>query len=185
MIDESLQDAETRMKKAVESTRHDLASLRTGRASTGLVDKLHVEYYGTATPLNQLASVSTPESRQIMIQPWDRATLSAIEKAILKSDLGLTPNNDGTSIRLSIPPLTQERRRDLTKLVHRRVEEGRVAVRNIRRDALEDLKEFEKEKMISQDDLKRAQERLQKLTDRYVAEVDKAGEAKEAELMEV
>lgn len=185
MVEDILNEAEDRMRKAVEALRRELTTIRTGRASPALVDRLMVEYYGTPTPLNQLANISTPEARLLVIQPWDRNAIQPIEKAILKSELGLTPSNDGRLIRLVIPQLTEERRRELVKVVRRKVEEGRVAVRNIRRDALEDLKEAEKEKLISEDDFKRAQERLQKLTDRYISETDRVGEVKEAEVMEV
>jgi len=177
--------AETKMKASVDVLRKELASVRTGRASPGLVENLHVEYYGTETPLKQLANISTPETRSIVIQPYDRGAMGSIEKAILKSDLGLTPNNDGQNIRLTIPTLTEERRKDLVKMVRRQLEEGRIAVRNVRRDANEHLKAMEKEKTLSADDDKRAQERLQKLTDTYVKQIDDIGHAKEAEVMEV
>lgn len=185
MIEDHLNEADDRMKKAMEALRRELVSIRTGRATPGLVDHLQVDYYNALTPLNQLANISTPESRLILIQPWDRNALHAIEKAILKSDLGLNPSNDGQFIRLVLPQLTEERRKELVRVVHKKVEEGRVAVRNIRRDALEHLKKEEKDKHISTDDLHRAQDRLQKLTDKYMIEVDRIGETKEAELMEV
>ncbi|MBI3978159.1 MAG: ribosome recycling factor [Chloroflexi bacterium] len=185
MIEEALAEAENRMKKAVEALRRELATLRTGRATPALVDRLPVDYYGVSTPLNQIANISAPEPRLLVIQPYDKGSIQAIEKAILKSELGLTPSNDGRVIRLVIPQLTEERRRDLAKVVRRKVEEARVAVRNVRREVHEDLREMEKEKVISEDDHRRGDERLQKLTDRYVAEVDRVGEAKEAELMEV
>jgi len=177
--------AEAKMKASVDVLRKELASIRTGRASPGLVENLHVEYYGTETPLRQLANISAPETRSIVIQPYDRGAMGSIEKAILKSDLGLTPNNDGQNIRLTIPTLTEERRKDLVKMVRRQLEEGRIAVRNVRRDANEHLKAMEKEKTLSADDDKRAQERLQKLTDTYVKQIDDIGHAKEAEVMEV
>lgn len=185
MNEQSLTEAEDKMKKAVEALRRELISIRTGRATPGLVDHLMVDYYATMTPLNQLANVTTPEVRLIIIQPWDRSALHAIEKAILKSDLGLNPSNDGQFIRLVLPQLTEERRKDLVKVVHKKVEEGRVSVRNIRRDALEHLKKQEKDKQISTDELHRSQEKLQKLTDKYIVEVERLGENKEAELMEV
>jgi len=185
MIEETLDDAEDRMKKAVEALKRELATIRTGRARPSLVDHLRVDYYGPPTPLNQLATVSAPEARLLTIQPWDRKSLGAIEKAIQKSDLGLNPSNDGQIIRLVIPQLTEERRKELVKLVHRRVEEGRVAVRNVRRDCLEHLRRLEKDKEISEDDDRRAQERLQKLTDQHVKDVDALGQEKEAELLEV
>ncbi|MDP2661783.1 MAG: ribosome recycling factor [Dehalococcoidia bacterium] len=173
------------MKKAVEALRRELVSIRTGRAAPGLVDHVPVDYYSTLTPLNQLASITAPEARLILIQPWDRSSLQAIEKAILKSDLGLNPSNDGQVIRLALPQLTEERRKDLVKVVHKKVEEGRVSIRNVRRDAVDHLKKQEKDKLISGDDLHRTQEKLQKLTDKYIVEVDQLGQDKEAELMEV
>ncbi len=185
MIKEVLKDAEERMKSALAVLEDDLRGMRTGRASTGLVEKLEVEYYGTPTPLYQLATLSVPEPQMIMIRPFDKSSLKTIERAILASDLGLTPNNDGTVIRLNIPPLTQERRLELQKLVGRRVEEARVAVRNVRRSAIDDLREFEKEKLISEDESKRGQEEVQKLTDRYIQLIEEAGKRKEAEIMEL
>jgi ribosome recycling factor len=173
------------MHKSVEALHRDLAGIRTGRASPGLIENLKIDYYGAATPLNQLATITVPEARLLVIQPWDRSAMGIIEKSILKSDLGLNPNNDGKVIRLQIPQLTAERRKDLAKMVHKRVEEGRVAVRNCRRDGLERLRALQKNKELSDDDEKRAQDQLQKLTDRYIAEVDRAGQLKEAELMEV
>jgi ribosome recycling factor len=177
--------AEAKMKSSIDAVRKELAGIRTGRASTGLVEGLHVEYYGVETPLKQLANISAPEARTLVIQPYDRSAMASIEKAILKSDLGLTPNNDGQNIRLAIPTLTEERRRDLVKLVRKHLEEGRVAVRNVRREANDHLKALEKEKALSADDDKRAQERLQRLTDTYVKQIDDIGHAKEAEVMEV
>lgn len=185
MIEPVIKQSEDKMKKSVEILGKDLAAIRTGRASPSLVEHLVVDYYGTSTPLNQLATISVPEARMITIQPWDRQAMGAIEKAILKSDLGLNPNNDGALIRLPIPPLTEERRRDLVKVVRKRIEEGKIAVRNVRRDGIEALRSLEKDKKISQDDLRRATERLQKITDGYVVETDKLGAKKEAELMEV
>ena len=184
MTSEVLTAAEHKMVRAVEAMERDFAGLRTGRASTALVERIHVEYYGTPTPLNQLASISVPEPHQIVIQPWDRGVLGAIEKAIMKSDIGLMPNVDGTVVRLNIPQLTEERRREMTKIVHKRTEEGRVAIRNVRRDAHEELKKSEKDKLISEDDLKRGTEKLQKLTDSYVAQADEVGQHKEQEIME-
>jgi ribosome recycling factor len=159
--------------------------VRTGRANPSLVEHLRVDYYGTPTPLQQLASVSVPEARLLTIQPWDKGSLEAIEKAIQKSDLGLNPSNDGNIIRLAIPPLTEERRKDLVKVVHKKIEDGRVAIRNIRRDAHEMLREFKKEKEISEDAEFGAQEELQKVTDRFIADADRIGQEKETELMEV
>ena len=185
MLKEAHNEAEERMKGALEALEEDLAGIRTGRASPALVEKLSVEYYGMPTPLMQLATISIPESRLIMIRPFDAATLRNIERAILASDLGLTPNNDGKAIRLNLPPLTEERRRDLVKLVHNRLEEARVAVRNVRRDGIKDLREFEHEKLISEDELEEGEENLQKLTDKYIEEVNRVGVRKEKEIMEV
>ncbi|BAJ62385.1 ribosome recycling factor [Anaerolinea thermophila UNI-1] len=185
MIKETLKEAETRMKGAIQALEENLAGIRTGRASPALVERLQVEYYGVPTPLMQLASISAPEPRVLMIRPFDTSSLRLIEKAIMASDLGLTPNNDGKVIRLNIPPLTEERRRELVKVVHARLEESRIAVRNVRRDMVKDLRDFEKEKLISEDDLKKGEEELQKLTDRYIQEIDAIGQKKEKEIMEV
>jgi ribosome recycling factor len=185
MINELLQELRERMNKSVEALQDDLMGIRTGRASPALVEKLPVEYYGTLTPLNQMASIAAPEPRLLVIKPWDPSALSDIERAILKSDLGLTPMNDGKLIRLNVPRLTEERRREMVKLVSRRVEEGRVAIRNLRRDALQDLKEFEKEKMISEDDFFRGKDDVQDLTDEFIKEIDEIGKRKEEELMEI
>jgi ribosome recycling factor len=185
VIEETLADAEERMGKAVDALRRELATVRTGRASPGLVDHLRVDYFGTPTPLKQLASIAIPEARMITIQPWDKSSLGLIEKAIQKSDLGLNPTNDGQIIRLIIPQLTEERRRDLVKVVHRKVEDGRVAIRNVRRDAHEMLRELLREKELSEDEERRAQEQLQKVTDRFIAEAEKVGQQKEHELLEV
>ncbi len=184
MIKDVLEDAQERMEKTIEALQNDLRTIRTGRASPALVERLTVEYYGMPTPLNQLAGVTVPEPRLLMIRPWDRNTLGLIEKAILKSDLGMTPNNDGQVIRLIVPQLTEERRRDLSKQVARRVEEGRVSVRNIRRDAIEMLRDAEKERLIDEDDLHRGQDQVQELTDKFVKQVDEVGKAKEAEILE-
>jgi ribosome recycling factor len=185
MIDDVFNDAKDRMTKAVDALRRELATIRTGRAHPGLVEHLRVDYYGVPTPLNQLATISVPDPRLLTIQPWDRQAMGAIEKAILKSDLSLTPTNDGVIIRLSIPQLTEERRRELAKVVHKKVEEGRVEVRNIRRDGHEELRRLQREKLISEDDQFRGQEKLQKLTDEYVQQVERVGEEKEAELLAV
>ncbi len=185
MLKEAYNDAEERMKSAVQALEEDLAGIRTGRASPALVERLSVDYYGVPTSLVQLATISVPESRQLLIRPFDASTLRDIERAILVSDLGLTPNNDGKAIRLNLPPLTEERRRDLVKIVHNRVEEARVAIRNIRRDSIKDLREFEQEKLISEDELRRGEAELQKITDRYIEIVNAAGERKEKEVMEV
>lgn len=185
MIKETIKEAETRMKGAVQNLEDNLATIRTGRATPALVEKMPVEYYGTPTPLMQLASISVPDPRSLMIRPFDGSSLKTIERAILSSDLGLTPNNDGKVIRLNLPPLTEERRRDLVKVVHTRLEECRVSVRNVRRDLLKDLREFEDEKMISEDDLKKGEEELQKLTDKIIAQIEDIGKRKEKEIMEV
>ena len=185
MIKDILNSAETRMRGAIQVLHDDLAAVRTGRASPGLVEKMPVEYYGTPTPLMQLASIGVPEPRTLTIKPFDPSTLKVIEKAIQASDLGLNPNNDGKVLHLNLPPLNEERRRELVKHVHHRLEEARIAVRNIRRDAHNDMRDFEKEKLISEDDLKRGEEDLQKLTDRFVEEIAEQGIAKEAEIMEV
>jgi ribosome recycling factor len=185
MVQEQLEDAKTRMQKAIEALKHELGSVRTGRASPGLVENVRVDSYGTAMPLNQLATISTPDARLIVIQPYDRGTMGSIEKALLKSDRGLTPSNDGTVIRLSIPPLTEDRRRDLAKHVRKRVEEARVAVRNVRRDIHDHMRKLEHDHTISQDDLHRSETELQKLTDEQIKEIDKVGETKEQELLTV
>jgi ribosome recycling factor len=185
MIKDILKDAENRMKGAITALEEELGGIRTGRANPGLIEKLPIEYYGTETPLLQLASISVPEARALMIRPFDPSTLKAIEKAILASELGLTPNNDGKVIRLNLPALTEDRRHDLVKLVHGRLEEHRIAIRNIRRDSIKDMRDFEKEKMISEDDLKVGEEELQKLTDKYIDDIDRVGEHKEKEIMEV
>jgi ribosome recycling factor len=185
VIKDILKEAESRMSGAIQSLENDLAVIRTGRASPALVERLSVIYYNAPTPLMQLATISIPEPRSILIKPFDPSTLKDVERAILASDLGLTPNNDGKSIHLNLPPLNEERRRDLVKVVHARLEEGRVAVRNVRRDAQNDMRDFEKEKMISEDELKRGEEDLQKLTDRFVEEINKHGQEKEKEIMEV
>jgi ribosome recycling factor len=185
MINDLLDDLRERMTKSVEVLQDDLLSIRTGRASPALVEKLPVEYYGTMTALNQMASIAVPEPRLLVIRPWDPSALGDIERAILKSDLGLTPMNDGKLIRLSVPRLTEERRRELVKLVARRVEEARIAVRNLRRDALKDLQEFEKEKMISEDEFFRAKDEVQELTDEFIDKIDEIGQRKEEEVMEI
>ena len=185
MIKDALSEAEERMKGAITALTNDLAGVRTGRASPALVERLDVMYYGTPTPLLQLATISAPEPRLLTIKPFDPGSLKDIERAILASDLGLTPNNDGKIIRLNIPALNEERRRQLTKVVHHRLEDARVAVRNIRRSVHEDLREFQKEKMITEDELERGENDLQKLTDKYVGKVDDLGQRKEAEIMEI
>ncbi|HZO72589.1 MAG TPA: ribosome recycling factor [Ktedonobacteraceae bacterium] len=178
-------DAERRMQRAVEALRQDLGAIRTGRASSALVERIMVDYYGAPTPINQVASISVPEARLLVIQPWDRKMLTDIEKAIQKSDLGINPNNDGQVIRLNIPPMNEERRRDLVKMLHKKLDEHKVAVRNVRRDVQDKLRDREKKKEVSEDELKRSTERLQKLTDRYIEEMDKVGKHKELEILEV
>jgi ribosome recycling factor len=185
MIDDVLADAKDRMGKAVEALRKELATIRTGRAHPGLIEHLRVDYYGAPTPLNQLATINVPEPRLLTIQPWDQQSLGAIEKAILKSDLGLNPSNDGNIIRLAIPQLTEERRKELAKVVRKKVEEGRVAVRNVRRDRHDELRRLQREKEISEDAQYLAQEKLQKLTDGFIQEVERVGEEKEADLLAV
>lgn len=185
MTSETISAADHKMSRAVDAMERDFQAFRTGRASTALVERLTVDYYGTQTPLNQLAGISVPEAHQIVIQPWDRAVLGAIEKAIQKSDIGLVPNVDGTVVRLNIPPLTEERRKDLVKNVHRRMEEARVEIRNLRRDAADTLKKEEREGLVGTDESHRQLDQLQKTTDRWIAEVDRIGAAKEQEVMEV
>jgi ribosome recycling factor len=185
MVNDALTEAESRMKGAVRALDEDLAGIRTGRASPALVERLHVDYYDTPTPLVQLATITAPEPRLLTIRPFDPASLKDIERAILASDLGLTPNNDGKLIRLNIPALTEERRHELVRLVRSRAEEARVAVRNVRRDVLNDLRDFEREKLISEDELERGEESLQKLTDTYVEQIGKTGQRKETEVLEV
>jgi ribosome recycling factor len=182
---EALSSTERKMARAVEVMERDFQGIRTGRASTSLVERIHVDYYGTQTPLNQLAGISVPEAHQIVIQPWDRAVLGAIEKAIQKSDIGLVPNVDGTVVRLNIPPLTEERRRDIVRLVHKRMEEARVEVRNLRREGADHIKREEREGAMSTDEIHRELDALQRLTDRFTAEIDRIGAHKEQEVMEV
>lgn len=185
MIKETVKDAENRMKSALQALEEDLTGIRTGRATPALVEKLPIDYFGMPTPLMQLASISVPDARSLLIKPFDPTTLKTIEKSILASDLGLTPNNDGKVIRLNLPPLTEERRHELVRVVNNRLEETRVAIRNIRRDLIKDLRDFEKEKMISEDDLKTGEEELQKLTSKNIDDIEKIGQKKETEIMEV
>lgn len=185
MTADLLEDAERRMQKAIEALRQDINAIRAGRASSALIDRINVEYYGAPTPINQVASVTVPEARLLVIQPWDKKLLVDIEKAIQKSDLGINPNNDGQVIRLVIPPMSEERRRDLVKMLHKKSDEHKVAIRNIRRDVQDKLRDREKKKEVSEDELKRSTDRLQKLTDRYVDEMEKIGKAKELEILEV
>jgi ribosome recycling factor len=184
-IETSMQDAERKMDQAVTHLKDDLAGIRTGRATPAVLNRVTVEYYGTPVPLNQLAGVTVPEPRMLQVQPFDKGAIGAIEKAIQSSDLGITPNNDGNVIRLAFPPLTEERRKELVKQVHHRAEEGRVAVRNIRRHSKDEMEKLEHDGAISEDDLMRAEKDLQKLTDRFVAEIDQIQGHKEQELMEV
>jgi ribosome recycling factor len=185
VIKDLLKDAEHRMQGAIKNLSDDLASIRTGRANPALVERLIINYYDTPTQLMQLATISVPEPRSLMIKPFDATTLKEIEKAIQSSDLGLNPNSDGKIIHLNLPPLTEDRRHDLVKLVHARLEESRVAIRNIRRDSHNDIRDFEKEKLISEDDMKNGEEDLQKLTDKFIEEVAELGKKKESEIMEV
>jgi ribosome recycling factor len=185
MLREVYQDAESRMKGAIQALEDDLGTIRTGRASPALVEKLQVDYYGTLTPLIQLATITVPEPRSLLIRPFDASTLKVIERTILASDLGITPNNDGKAVRLNLPPLTEERRRELAKVVNHRLEDARIALRNIRRDVIRDINEYEQEKLISEDECKRAEVELQKMTDKYVEEVAVIGSRKEKEIMEV
>jgi ribosome recycling factor len=177
--------ADRKMARAVEAMERDFQGIRTGRASTSLVERIHIDYYGTQTPLNQLAGISVPEPHQIVIQPWDRSALGSIERAIIKSDIGLTPNVDGTVVRLNIPQLTEERRRDLVRVVHKRMEEARVEIRNFRRDAADELKKLERDGDVGTDEGHRLHDVLQKTTDRHIVEVDRVGGVKEQEVLEV
>lgn len=185
MIKESLQETESRMTKAIEALEVDLRTVRTGRASPALVERVIIDYYGTPTPLNQLAVISAPEPNLLVVRPYDPTSLSDIEKAIQQADLGLNPGNDGRIIRIPIPRLTEERRREMVKRVSRRVEEAKVALRNIRRDSLAEMREYESESLISEDDLARGQDQLQEVTDKYVQQVDEIGAHKERDIMEI
>ncbi len=185
MIKDALKEAESKMRSSVLALEDDLAGIRTGRATPALVERLSVEYYGAPTPLQQLATFAVPEPRQILIKPFDASSIKDIEKAIMSSDLGLTPSNDGKAIRLTLPPLTQERRQELVRVVNARVEEGRISVRNIRRDAIKDMREFEEEKLISEDDLKRGEDEMQDLTNKYIEAMNDIGKQKEEEILEV
>ena len=184
-MQETLTKCETKMQKTINALENDYQSLRTGRASAALFNSIMVEYYGTPTPLTQVGSISVPEARMVVIQPWDKSVLSEIEKAILKSDLGLTPNNDGKLIRINFPSLTADRRKDLAKQAKQTAEKSKVALRNIRREAIDELKAMEKKSDISEDDLKVGQDNVQKLTDKYVANVDAVAASKEKEIMEI
>ena len=185
MSTETLSAAEHKMARAVEAMERDFQGIRTGRASTSLVERIHVEYYGTQTPLNQLAGISVPEAHQIVIQPWDRGVLGAIEKAIIKSDIGLMPQVDGTVVRLNIPPLTEERRKEIVRVVHKRMEDARVEIRNLRREAADALKREEREGDVGADEAHRQHDQVQRLTDRFIADVDRLGGAKEEEVLAV
>ncbi len=185
MIADILKDAETRMAKAMEALNRELSTVRTGRASPSLVDRIMVDYYGASTPLNQLAGVSVPEPRMLVIQPWDRGSIGPIEKAIQKSELGLNPNNDGQVIRVNIPAPTEERRKQLVKLVHNHVEEGKVAIRNIRRDSMSQARDLKVKKEISEDDERRAEQEVDAVAKRFVEEADRIGKAKELDVLEI
>lgn len=185
MTEDVLSDAEKRMRSSIEALKRDLANIRTGRASTGLVEHLQVDYYGATMPLNQLATITAPEARLLVITPWDKGSMGAIEKSIQKSDLNLNPSNDGKVVRIPIPALTEERRKDLVKLVRQRLEEDRIAIRNIRRDSINDIRELEQEKMVGEDEAKRAQEKIQALTDRLIKEAEALGSQKEQEILTV
>jgi ribosome recycling factor len=185
LLRELLRDTEEKMQKALEATRRDLTTIRTGRANPAILDRVEVEYYGSRLPLIQVATVSAPEPRSLIIAPWDKGALGPIERALMKSDLGLTPNNDGNVIRLNIPQLTEERRREMTKMVHRKIEDGKVSVRNVRRDTIEDLRSLKKAGDVAEDEEKRTEEQVQKITDKFIYELDVAKTAKDAELMEV
>ena len=184
-IDDVLIDGEIRMEKALEALGRDLNTLRTGRATPALLESVTVDYYDTPTPLNQIATVSAPEARLIVIQPWDKGSIKDIEKSLQKSEMGFNPNNDGNVIRLPIPPLTQERRRDLVKVLKRKVEDGKISVRNVRRDVIEQLRAMEKNKQVSQDENRRAQDQIQKVTDSFVGKMDQVSTDKESEIMQV
>ena len=185
MINDIVSSSEERLNKSIDALKREFGSLRAGRATPSLLDKVMVDYYGTPTPVNQVAKVSVPEARMIMIQPWEKTMLHEIEKAIMKSELGLSPNSDGTAIRLSIPQLTRERRKELVKTVSKKAEEAKVAIRNIRRDANEHIKKLEKDKEITEDESKKGQEKFQKIVDGFIKTVDTLKEAKEKEIMEV
>ena len=184
-ISQIMQDAEHKMKAALDAMTHDFGTYRTGRATPAILDRVHIDYYGTETPITQVANISIPEPRQLLISPYDKSMTVAIEKAINKSDLGISPVNDGTGIRLNFPAMTEDRRKEMVKQVHARTEQGRVAVRNVRRDAIEQVKQLEKKKEITEDEVKGHEAKIQKLTDNYVHQADELGKKKEAELMVV
>ncbi len=184
-IEQIHQDAEDRMKKAINATQNELAAVRTGRANPQILDRVSVDYYGTPTPLKQMSNISVPDGQTLLIQPYDKSSMAEIEKAISKSDLGLTPNNDGSAIRLNIPPLTEDRRKELVKLVKKYGEEGKVAIRNVRRDATDAVKKLEKEASMPEDEVKRQLDEIQKLTDRYTGQLEKIITEKEQEIMKI
>jgi len=185
MIQDVISDADGRMSKALDALRRDLTSVRTGRANPSILDRVTVEYYGTSSPINQVASISVPESRMLVIQPWDKGSIPAIEKAIMKSDLGVTPSNDGQVIRIALPQLTEERRKQMVKIVHQQTEDAKVSIRNVRRDAITSIKELMNEKMISENDERRGENQVDELTKKFTDEAEKIGKAKEAEVLEV
>jgi len=185
MLKDTIREGEERMKRSLELLRKEYSTLRAGRANPSILDKIQVDYYGTPTPLNQMANISAPEPRLLTIQPWDKSIVPAIEKAILKSDLGLNPSSDGSVIRIVIPQLTQERRQELVKVVHKKAEETRVSIRNVRRDVNDKIKSLEKAKTVSEDEAKKGLDEIQKITDKYIKEVDQVMDAKEKEIMEV
>ena len=185
MIEEVIADTRSRMEKAMESLQRELTAVRTGRASPSLVERVQVEQYGTEMPLNQLANIAVPEARMITITPWDKSAIGAIEKAIRKSELGLNPSNDGSMIRIAIPPLTEDRRKQMVKVVHSKVEDAKIAVRNIRRDSIAQAKELKDEKMIGEDEERRAETQIQEITNKFTARADEIGKDKEREVMQV
>jgi ribosome recycling factor len=185
MIQDVIKDADGRMSKALDALRRDLTSVRTGRANPSILDRVMVEYYGTNSPINQVASISVPESRMLVIQPWDKGSIPAIEKAIMKSDLGVTPSNDGQVIRIALPQLTEERRKQMVKIVHQQTEDAKVSIRNVRRDAITNIKELMNEKMISENDERRGEHQVDELTKKFTDEAERIGKAKEAEVLEV
>lgn len=185
MLNDVKADAESRMKKAIEALQRELSTVRTGRASPALLDRVEVDYYGAMTPLNQLAGINAPEARLLVVQPWDKGSINAIEKAIRSADLGVNPTNDGDVIRIAIPALTEERRKEMVKVVRSRIEDTRVAIRNVRRDAISQVKELAQEKMISEDDERRGEQDIQDLTDKYIAQAEKIGKEKEDDVLEV
>ena len=185
MLNDVKADAESRMKKAIEALQRELSTVRTGRASPALLDRVEVDYYGAMTPLNQLAGINAPEARLLVVQPWDKGSINAIEKAIRSADLGVNPTNDGEVIRIAIPALTEERRKEMVKVVRSRIEDTRVAIRNVRRDAISQVKELAQEKMISEDDERRGEQDIQDLTDKFIAQAEKIGKEKEDDVLEV